>query len=171
MELYICKLHNSLPGHDKVYVVQVEKFTPTPGDRMFRITGSWGRRGATLQSQGKGVSGSLGHAMTTVQALIEEKTARGYKIVSAWGADEVKAAGQMPHIPFWAIAESSKPVKHDPNATIPAPKPKPVKKVKPAKKLVPFPHAVHLTPEPAALPALEPLPEPVVPSGRRRLRL
>ena len=60
---------------DKVY-----RATVTQESGIYNVTGKWGRRGKTMQSQIKGTFSNERDAMTAYHGLVAEKTNKGYQI-------------------------------------------------------------------------------------------
>lgn len=61
---------------DKVYRATVTR----EGEDRYKVTGKWGRRGKTMQSQIKGTFSNERDAMIAYRGLVAEKTNKGYQI-------------------------------------------------------------------------------------------
>lgn len=66
---------------DKVYVATVKQ-----QGGLYVVTGQWGRRGKTMQSQTKGAFGSRYEAMVAYNSLVNSKTVKGYRVTERVGA-------------------------------------------------------------------------------------
>ena len=78
----IVVLHNSEPGHDKLYIVRIDDVAGTLPT--YDVTASWGKRTAsTLQNMSKGRFGSLQMAQQKAGELLSEKISKGYGVVGA----------------------------------------------------------------------------------------
>lgn len=66
---------------DKVYVATVKE-----QGGLYVVTGQWGRRGKTMQSQTKGTFGDRYRAMMAYQSLVRSKTDKGYRVTERIGS-------------------------------------------------------------------------------------